>query len=173
MPSTHKLIFDLGLTAALLTAGGWLASQAGARATEPAPAAAAPIEPAAAAVAGLELTVADVRSSEGRVIVLVFDQAVAYAQLDYDGAAAYAEQPAQPGQMRFVFEDLAGGPYAIFAFHDANGDYDLEMDGPYPLEGYGGTGMARWHDDPSFAQAATARGEAEIRLHYLERRLER
>lgn len=42
------------------------------------------------------------------------------------------------------------------------------MHGDYPTEGYGGGGMERWYDEPGFAEAASARGEATIRLHYLQ-----
>ena len=98
MPSTPRLIFDLAVTAALLIAGGWLASQAGAR----------PFQ---------------------------------------------ADIPAQ----QTVFMNPA------IAIQGADGDYDPATKGGYPLDR-----GPRGRDASGFAEAATARSEAESRLRHLD-----
>ena len=167
MPSTANLFAGLGVTAVILTAGGWLASHA--HATEIAGETTMPTAArSSAADTALIVDLNPVISSEGRVIVMVFDDADAYGAFDYQRAADFAERRAEPGEMRFVFDDLIAGPYAVFAFHDADGDYDLTMDGAVPLEGFGGTGMVDWRHEPSFAEAQIAAGETRITLHYLD-----
>jgi len=74
-----------------------------------------------AAQAAATLTVnLDCGSSDGRVMIAVFDSEAAY-----DGGAPVRSLAAQPGQP-VRFEGLAPGRYAIKSFHDLNGNGKLD-----------------------------------------------
>lgn len=115
---------------------------------------------------GLRVDITNVRNDEGKVIVLVFADADAFADYDYTRAVGYAEQAAA-GTLQFEFPELREGPYAISLFHDENDDDDLNMDGIYPLEGYGTSGATGPYDEPSFSEAAVSPGRVSIRMYYL------
>ena len=120
----------------------------------------------AAHAEGLDLTVENVRSERGSVIVLVFDNARDFDRLDYLRVVDYADVPARPGDMEIVFPGLTRGPYAVFLFHDENADQDLNHIDGYPLEGIGATGAPNPDDMPSFEDAAVFPGRATVVLHY-------
>jgi len=127
--------------------------------------------PAAATPAlsqGLTLTVDGVRNDNGAVLVLIFDQEAAFERLQYRKAVAFAEVPARAGQVVHTFPDLNTGPYAIFLFHDENGDEDLNYSGDYLLEGVGASGAPNPEDNPSFAQASVIPGNITVCIHYEE-----
>ncbi len=127
---------------------------------------------AAAAVAtpalagGLNLTVEGVRNAKGSVLALVFDNANAFDQLDWSSAVQYADIPAQAGRVSHRFPDLEGGPYAVFVFHDENGDQDLNTSGKRVLEGIGATGVTSLIPYPAFSQAAVAPGDVTVHIYY-------
>ena len=66
------------------------------------------------------------------------------------------------------FEDLQNGPYAIAVFHDENTNYDLDLDGGYPVEGYATSGAKGPYDEPGFAQASVEAGAVTVKIHYLQ-----
>ena len=121
---------------------------------------------APAAAAGLDLTVEGVRNANGSVLVLVFDDARGFEELDWSRAIQFAEIPAQPGRVSWRFPDLTSGPYAIFVLHDENGDEDLNYRGNQLLEGIGSTGVTSATPYPDFAQAAIRPGTVTVRLYY-------
>lgn len=117
---------------------------------------------------GLDLTVENVRNDTGGVVVLVFEDAAAFDSFDYRQAIAYAEIPARPGKVSHSFPSLTKGPYAIFLFHDENGDWDVNYDATRLLEGVGSTGAPNPEDMPDFGAASVWPGNISVRLHYFE-----
>ncbi len=115
---------------------------------------------------GLTLTVDGVRNADGNVVVMVFDHPEAYEYLEWRYAVQLAEIPARPGQVTHHFPDLTEGPYAIFVFHDENGDRDLNYDNDRLLEGVGASGEQTF--DATFAEAAVGPGTVMVPLYYDE-----
>ena len=118
------------------------------------------------AAGGVSLTVEGVKSGKGNIIAIVFDNAAAYKAFDLEKAVDLAEIPARKGHVQHHFKDLTKGQYAIFVFHDENGDEDLGMSWGQPVEGLGLSGDTGKNEDPSFKQAAVAPGPVSIKLHY-------
>lgn len=115
---------------------------------------------------GIQLTIEGVRNNAGNVLVLVFDNAKDYEALNYWNAVGYAEISAQTGIVRHNFSALNEGPYAVFLFHDENGDEDLNTRGNHLLEGVGGSGAPNREDDPNFSQASVLPGKVTVGVHY-------
>lgn len=117
--------------------------------------------------AGLHVEITGVRNNKGTVIVLVFDDAVAFAAYDYERAVAFAEIAAATGTVLAEFSDLGRGQYAVTLFHDENGDDDFNTDGMYPLEGYGTSGASGAYDEPTFDEASVDADRISVRMQYL------
>ena len=115
---------------------------------------------------GLHLQITDVEPGEGSIIVLVYDNARAYSAYDVSNVAGYAELPTSARTLETQFGDLTTPPYAVALFHDANGDYDLNMVAGYPLEGYGTSGARSWYHEPSFAEASVEGGSVSVKMYY-------
>lgn len=115
---------------------------------------------------GLDVTVDGVRNAKGNILIVVFDDANAYNTLNIWKAADYAEIPAREGQVRHEFSGLTKGPYAVFLFHDENGDEDLNATATRLLEGVGASGAPNPQDEPDFAAASVWPGTVLVRVHY-------
>ena len=107
---------------------------------------------AVAAEAAATLTInLDCGSTDGRVMIAVFD-----SQDAYEGRAAPVRQlAAQPGQP-VRLEGLPAGRYAIKSFHDVNGNGKMDAN-PFgmPTEPFAFSNGARGHMGPaSWADAA-------------------
>lgn len=136
--------------------------------------------PGAAAVAGLATAAAlvgapslaadlfvevrGVRSDAGRIYVSVHtpreDERFPYAE----GMFAGLYRQAHEGTLRFVLRDVPPGRYALNAFHDENGNGDLDTNVlGIPKEGYGFANdpTARF-GPPSFEAAAVDVGDAPV-----------
>ena len=88
----------------------------------------------------LNVAISGVRNTAGRVLILVFDSQSAYDGYDYERAVGYAEVAPTNDTIKYAFDDLTTGPYAVTIIHDENGNYDLDLKDGYPIEGYGTTG---------------------------------
>lgn len=117
---------------------------------------------------GLKLTVNDIRNGNGSVLIVAFDNKTAFEQLQFHKAVAFAAVPARFGSVTHYFPNLNSGPYALFFFHDENGDEDLNHRGNRLLEGVGATGAPNPEDDPDFSQASVNPGDVTVRIHYEE-----
>lgn len=117
---------------------------------------------------GLNLTVDGVRNANGSVIVLVFDQKRAFEELNWRNAVQYADIPARAGSLSYSFPDLTAGPFAIFVFHDENGDQDLSYKNERFLEGVGASGATESMPEPTFTEASVMPGDVAVRLFYDE-----
>ena len=97
-------------------------------------------------------------SDEGYVMVALYDEADAW--MDEPHAHYTRREPAQEGRVRVTFAHLAPGRYAIAAFHDENGNGELDT-GLFgiPSEPYGfGNDASSMFSAPGF-QAASIRFE--------------
>ena len=88
--------------------------------------------------ADLAIEVRGVRSGEGRLFVAVHSPETRDTFPAGAGMVAGLQQRAHPGSIRFVLRDLPPGRYAVNAFHDedGNGELDTNLLG-IPSEGYG------------------------------------
>ena len=118
--------------------------------------------------AGLVVEITDVRNESGTVILVVFDDIDAFENYDYEGAKAYAELAAKSGTVQVRFPELGTGLYAVSAFHDENEDNEFNMDGMYPLEGYGTSGARGPYHEPTFGEASVGTGRVSVRMYYLK-----
>lgn len=157
MPTTAQRISAILISAVLLAGGAFAASLV--------PSAEA--EQKTGTTKDLEITFEGVRNSDGHVIVFVFDDADAYNTSDYGAAVGYREVPASTGTLSVSFSRLTSGPYAAVAFHDENGNRDLDMNGTIPREGYAVTGAKDAFDEPAFERAASDERSRRLRVHYL------
>jgi len=109
---------------------------------------------AAASAADLTITVKDIRSTDGSVLIAV-----------YDGDASFMNPPqakvrrkvnASKGEVKFVIHDLPAGKYAVSSYHDENNNGTLDTNSlGVPTEGYGFSNDAQGvAGPPKFAQAA-------------------
>src|SRR5215469_16971736 len=108
---------------------------------------------AAASAADLTITVKDIRSTDGSVLIAV-----------YDGDASFMNPPqakvrrkvnASKGEVKFVIHDLPAGKYAVSSYHDENNNGTLDTNSlGVPTEGYGFSNDAQGvAGPPKFAQA--------------------
>ncbi len=117
---------------------------------------------------GLNLTVDGIRNANGSVVVLVFDEKRAFERLKWRKAVHYADVPARVGSVSHSFPDLTAGPYAVFVFHDENGDEDLNYNAERFLEGVGASGATEETPEPTFSEASVMPGDVTVRIYYDE-----
>lgn len=156
MPTTTQRISAILVSAAILTGGALAASlvpsvKANETSTDD---------------AGLEVTVEGVRNGNGNVIIFIMDDGDAYNASEYAAAVGYHEIPASPGNMRSAFPRLTSGRYAVVAFHDENGNRDLDLKNNIPVEGYAISGARDAYDAPMFDRAASEERSRTVRMYY-------
>ncbi|MEM7469343.1 MAG: DUF2141 domain-containing protein [Pseudomonadota bacterium] len=154
---------QLLITATIFICGAWLASQAG-RYTFSAQQQTS--VDSSNVTDSLRVTVKGIRNANGKLLVLAFDDADAYATVDFERAAGYQEVFATPGSVEILFPALDDGPYAISILHDEDGDYDLRMEGDIPKEGYGTSNAKSKYDELSFKEALVSPGDVSVKLFY-------
>ena len=117
---------------------------------------------APAAAADLVIEVNGVRSDAGRIYVAVHAPREGERFPYADGMFAGVQQQAHEGAMRFVLRDLPAGRYAVNAFHDENGNGDLDVNVlGIPKEGYGfANDPPSSFGPPEFEEAAVTVGRA-------------
>src|SRR5215813_5483139 len=77
---------------------------------------------ALASAANLTVTVKDVRNANGSVLIAVYDLS-GFGKPEL--AKAKQKAGANAGEVKFVFQGLPAGKYAVAAFHDENGNGKL------------------------------------------------
>ncbi|MEM7215235.1 MAG: DUF2141 domain-containing protein [Pseudomonadota bacterium] len=117
---------------------------------------------------GLTLKIGGVRNSKGNVVVLIFDNKKAYDNYDYNNAVGYESVRSRKGTVTVKIPYLTKGPLAITAFHDEDGNQDLNMDGEIPTEGYAISGAKDASDLPNFKNASIFSGKVAIRMFYFD-----
>jgi uncharacterized protein (DUF2141 family) len=105
------------------------------------------------AAAELEVDVSGVRSADGQVKLMLFDRAEGFRK--EDKSREVLALPAAVGTVSVVFRDLPSGRYAIVAYHDEDGDGNLNLRfGMFPKEGYGLSNNPSVSGPPAFQDAA-------------------
>ncbi|MEM1152732.1 MAG: DUF2141 domain-containing protein [Pseudomonadota bacterium] len=115
---------------------------------------------------GLTVNITGIRPGAGKVLVMIFDDKAAWEGFDAKQMVAYREFEPTERQAEIFFESLSNGPYAIALWHDEDGEDDLDMQGGYPLEGYGTSGARDAYDEVPFSRAAMAPGLIRIKMYY-------
>ena len=108
---------------------------------------------ALASAANLTVTVKDVRNANGSVLIAVYDLS-GFGKPEL--AKAKQKAGANAGEVKFVFQGLPAGKYAVAAFQDENGNGKLDRNSlGVPTEGYGFSNDAQGTTGPpNFNQAA-------------------
>lgn len=128
------------------------------------------IWPGAILAAELQVTVASVAHDQGAVKAVLYSSPETFRK--EDRALAVQSQPARPGELHFTFSGLAEGRYAVVAYHDENGDGQLDRFlGMIPTEGWGLSNNPEVTGPPQFDPSAVAVAEAQptpiaIQLRY-------
>lgn len=121
--------------------------------------------------AELKISVEGVRSDEGLVHVLVYDEAGAFAAMSMTNLATWTSEQANTGDQTISVGWLPPGRYAIVLHHDENADQVLDMKNSVPIEGYAYSNNAGRRATPGFDDAAFTHDENSspepIRLIYL------
>lgn len=107
--------------------------------------------------ADLAVTLTNVSAEPGMLYVDLWDSAETFR--DLNRVVARATAPAAPGAVTVTFPDLAPGTYAVMAFHDADGDGEMDRFlGMIPTEGYALTNDPEVSGPPSFEASAVTVG---------------
>ena len=116
---------------------------------------------APALAAELVIEVRGVRSDAGHLYVAVHTPRKGEKFPYSDGMFAGTYQQAHAGEMRFVLRDVPPGRYAVNAFHDENGNGELDANVlGIPTEGYGfANDPPTTFGPPEFEEAAVSVGD--------------
>ena len=117
-----------------------------------------------AVAADLAIEVRGVRSDAGRLFVAVHTPSEGAKFPAGESMYAGLQQQAREGAIRFVLRDLPAGRYAVNAFHDENGNGDLDTNVlGIPKEGYGfANDPPANFGPPSFEAAAVTVGDEPV-----------
>lgn len=109
---------------------------------------------AAAQAGDLAIRIDDVKSSEGSIMVAVYDSADSFLKRPVKAA----RMPASAGAVEVLIKDLAPGQYGFALFHDANGNGKLDRNAMgIPAEDHAFSNNALGHmGPPSFEQTSFA-----------------
>lgn len=109
----------------------------------------------------LAVEIKDIRSGEGRAYVAVHRQFPEIEFPDARGSVASFNLAAREGTVTVVLRDLPDGDYALAAFHDENGNGELDRNVlGIPTEGHAfGNDATGFMGPPAFADAAVTVGE--------------
>lgn len=102
----------------------------------------------------IELVINGVSGAKGKINVLVFNDAGAFARYDFLAAAGLAELDAVRGSTALEVTVKGTGPYAVFIHHDENNNKQVEQSNGKPLEGVGYSGWVEPYRAPSFDESA-------------------
>ena len=113
--------------------------------------------------ADLEVTLRGIHSTDGQALIAVHREVPGAAFPGDAGVVASVARPAATEDIRIVFEALPTGNYAVAAFHDVDGDGQLDENfAGMPTEGYGFSNDARgFMGPPTFDAARVAVGTDE------------
>lgn len=108
-----------------------------------------------ASAADIEVVVRGVKHDQGTVKVALYAGPDTFRK--EDKALARDTQPAKAGEMVFAFAGVADGRYAVIAYHDENGNGEMDRFlGMIPTEGYGLSNNPEVAGPPSFEPSAFA-----------------
>ncbi len=111
----------------------------------------------------LTITVNGVRGEAGRLLLAIYDDPAAFAS--NGNSVTWLAVPAET--QKITLDRFPTGVFAISAFHDADDDGTLDMNGELPAEGYGSSGsVGKWRQ-PSFEDASFTGRSTNVQIHYL------
>lgn len=110
----------------------------------------------------LEIRMQGVRSTEGNVVLAVYDDEEAF-ELQAE-PLAWIAVPAQTQSVTLA--KFPQRPIAIAAFHDSNSNGVYDMRGDIPLEGWGSSGAIEAWSQPTFQAAVTEASRVTVQMHY-------
>lgn len=88
----------------------------------------------------------------GTVRVALFSDPKTFRKADL--AFASSESPAKAGTVTLEFENVPAGQYAVMAYHDENGNGELDLRfGMFPTEGYGLSNNPKVMGPPAFEES--------------------
>lgn len=103
----------------------------------------------------LEVVMGGVKDARGQVRVGIYADAKTFRKEAQ--ALAVKTAPAAPGAVRVRFDALPPGRYAIMAYHDEDGNGELNRRlGMFPTEGYGLSNNPQVMGPPAFEDSAFA-----------------
>lgn len=101
----------------------------------------------------LNVTLQNVRDASGTVRAGLYREPATFRK--EDKAVEIAQASAAPGAITLTFRNLPPGRYAIMAYHDENGDGQLNRRfGMFPTEGYGLSNNPQVAGPPAFEDSA-------------------
>lgn len=105
----------------------------------------------------LEVDLSGIQHANGAVRVALYQDPKTFRKEAQ--AVAIQQVPAAPGSVKVKFTDLAPGRYAIMAYHDEDGDGELDRRlGMFPIEGYGLSNNPVVSGPPAFEDSAFSVG---------------
>lgn len=101
----------------------------------------------------LNVTLQNIRDASGTVRAGLYREPATFRK--EDKAVEIAQASAAPGAITLTFRNLPPGRYAIMAYHDENGDGQLNRRfGMFPTEGYGLSNNPQVAGPPAFDDSA-------------------
>lgn len=102
----------------------------------------------------LSVTIEDIRSTKGKVSMVIYQDQQAFDQQDHSKAFLTLESKISGKSQQLSLPDMPSGQYAVVILHDENGDRQLNMnDRGFPLEGYAYSNNVGELEVPSFKDA--------------------
>ncbi len=102
----------------------------------------------------LTVTIENVKSTDGKISIAVYDKAAGF--LKFDKVYKAASTPSQEGSSQVVIKDLPQGTYALAVFHDENDNDKLDRNIfgiPKEPLGFSKSGMKTF-GPPSFVECS-------------------
>ena len=161
MPNNQQRLIGAITSIGITVGGAWLASQISSTVI----ANAGVVQ--ASADDNLVVQIEGVRNTNGKIVIVVFDDNKTFQNYDVTQSAGYREVDAET-KLTVSFPNLKAGPYVVSVFHDENGNQGLDYQGETPLEGYATSGATDPSATPSFEEAAIKPGVVSIKLNYLK-----
>lgn len=125
--------------------------------------------PAWAAGLALDVSIVDVQSDKGQIRAGIYTDAKSFRKEAQ--ALAVVSAPAAAGEVRLRFEGLAPGRYAVMAYHDEDGNGELNRRfGMFPTEGYALSNNPKVAGPPAFDDSVfelpVAGGRLNLEMRY-------
>ena len=91
----------------------------------------------------VEVTIGDIKSNEGKIIFMLFNQADGFPS-QKEKAFKRVKVDARKGQIPFIFKDLPFGTYALSVAHDENDNDEIDKNFiGFPKERIGASNQTR------------------------------
>ena len=104
----------------------------------------------------MTVTVSGLRSTQGVVHVLVYDNAGSFRETSLTDLVDYQTRQATSPSLSITLSGIQAGTYALTVHHDENANNAFEYDGQTPLEGWGYSNNVGKAGMPDFGSAAFA-----------------